>query len=102
MPRPPHAAALFPYTALFRSDHRTRPPCAVTAIRLLRRPKPSSTVGGRPRGTRDLKSTRLNSSHVEISYAVFCLKKKTTPAYANRHHQASHPPPQPDRPVDMT
>src|SRR6266496_4007287 len=37
------------------------------------------------RRTRDRKSTRLNSSHVEISYAVFCLKKKKTPKYSIKH-----------------
>src|SRR5438105_11342509 len=67
--RPPRST-LFPYTTLFRS----------------RRPRsaPARTCSGRPtRGTsttrrrcRDRKSTRLNSSHEWISYAVFCLKKK--------------------------
>src|SRR5579872_7558278 len=44
--------------------------------------------GGWRRGRRDRKSTRLNSSHVRISYAVFCLKKKTKPI--KTHHQQKH------------
>src|SRR5580700_11459602 len=63
--RPPRST-LFPYTTLFRSP----PPGCTTTSR--RRPLTSSP------GCRDRKSTRLNSSHVEISYAVFCLKKKKT------------------------
>src|SRR5439155_4043767 len=70
MIRPPPRSTLFPYTTLFRSvrhrsplscDHRTGCP------------------GRRSRSAynRDRKSTRLNSSHVASSYAVFCLKKKT-------------------------
>src|SRR6266496_5482040 len=65
MIRRPPRSTLFPYTTLFRSRPgaprsacRTRFPCLVRAP------------------GRDRKSTRLNSSHVEISYAVFCLKKK--------------------------
>src|SRR5690349_5277146 len=64
-------SSLFPYTTLFRSlsprrsRWRTRPPSA-TACSL-----------ERCSGGTDRKSTRLNSSHVESSYAVFCLKKKT-------------------------
>src|SRR5436190_7532710 len=45
-----------------------------------------------PEGERDRKSTRLNSSHTVISYAVFCLKKKTTPGQAPRsvHQRPRH------------
>src|SRR5690349_22530753 len=67
MIRRPPRSTLFPYTTLFRSggarrDRRERQPAG----------------GGRraAAGREDRKSTRLNSSHVEISYAVFCLKKK--------------------------
>src|SRR6266567_6685116 len=66
MIRRPPRSTLFPYTTLFRSrGHRGRSghgplPCP------------------QPRSTRDRKSTRLNSSHSQISYAVFCLKKKNT------------------------
>src|SRR6516164_10896448 len=65
MIRRPPRSTLFPYTTLFRSEHRDPPPrCA-----------------GRGPGDRrsDRKSTRLNSSHSSISYAVFCLKKKKIP-----------------------
>src|SRR5207245_3871712 len=67
MIRRPPRSTLFPYTTLFRPR---RPPwpsprdCPVRAW-------PGSTLS-----TRDRKSTRLNSSHGSISYAVFCLKKK--------------------------
>src|SRR5438270_5585235 len=66
MRRPPPRSTLFPYTTLFRSfpdgaSSRTRSPNALKA-----RTCPSP----------DRKSTRLNSSHSQISYAVFCLKKK--------------------------
>src|SRR5437667_6366884 len=64
MIRRPPRSTLFPYTTLFRA--RPRPP-----------PDGDSRRGdqdGRP--GRDRKSTRLNSSHITISYAVFCLKKK--------------------------
>src|SRR3989442_4554511 len=71
MIRRPPRSTLFPYTTLFRSP-------AVASGRAARsrgsgRARSAATGGGaRP----DRKSTRLNSSHVRISYAVFCLKKK--------------------------
>src|SRR5204863_9273657 len=81
MIRRPPRSTLFPYTTLFRSR---REPADRLGEELLRRPekRPHPDVGERhrprpPHGSlRDRKSTRLNSSHVEISYAVFCLKKK--------------------------
>src|SRR5262245_64969220 len=70
--RPPRST-LFPYTTLFRSPG--------TQVRSRRRPRGSTSrpnsSGDAPRAE-DRKSTRLNSSHLGISYAVFCLKKKTT------------------------
>src|SRR5437660_8446172 len=73
LPRPP-PPTLFPYTTLFRS---TRPP---GLGRGGHRPAPGQARGtGRAGGRVDRKSTRLNSSHVAISYAVFCLKKKKRP-----------------------
>src|SRR5947199_8469233 len=66
MIRRPPRSTLFPYTTLFRS--RRRPG--------LRRQGRHEC--GRERRRRDRKSTRLNSSHLGISYAVFCLKKKKT------------------------
>src|SRR5215471_6920970 len=65
MIRRPPRSTLFPYTTLFRS----RRSAARTRSR-----RPAGSLPCRAR--RDRKSTRLNSSHVEISYAVFCLKKK--------------------------
>src|SRR5947209_16946555 len=79
--RRPPGSTLFPYTTLFRSRGvRTgdRP-----AGRQRHRPDQDAGRGGADRalshGRRDRKSTRLNSSHANISYAVFCLKKKITP-----------------------
>src|SRR5260221_2202495 len=68
MIRRPPRSTLFPYTTLFRSAQ----PC--------RRSRPGASAGRRLRcvaaPSADRKSTRLNSSHTVISYAVFCLKKK--------------------------
>src|SRR5690606_39704917 len=69
MLRRPPRSTLFPYTTLFRPG----PPAARTT-RAGRTPPPGGSPSTRPRP--DRKSTRLNSSHVKISYAVFCLKKK--------------------------
>src|SRR3712207_6877594 len=96
MIRRPPRSTLFPYTTLFRSDPPGHPPrpggAAGDAVlrspvaQLLRdaglaarRPagRGRHLTGGRRRP--DRKSTRLNSSHANISYAVFCLKKKKTP-----------------------
>src|SRR6266550_5954837 len=66
MIRRPPRSTLFPYTTLFRADDRRLRQCA---------PRPAEP-GGRHQ---DRKSTRLNSSHGYISYAVFCLKKKKKP-----------------------
>src|SRR5437588_8020995 len=70
MIRRPPRSTLFPYTTLFRS--RRSCPChkVVRTLRL------RCHGCGRFDGGRDRKSTRLNSSHTVISYAVFCLKKK--------------------------
>src|SRR2546429_7663247 len=68
MIRRPPRSTLFPYTTLFRSP-RPRGACRAVGDR-------TSHGGPRPRRGRDRKSTRLNSSHGYISYAVFCLKKK--------------------------
>src|SRR5438309_8952591 len=91
MRRPPPRSTLFPYTTLFRSEGRTRlrgemadfdePP-----LPMFENTWRFTTDLGKGAGTeatvavvetvRDRKSTRLNSSHSSISYAVFCLKKK--------------------------
>src|SRR6266581_6725103 len=78
MIRRPPRSTLFPYTTLFRS-HRG-PAAAGGPARRARpgggRPREPPAARGRPGRHRDRKSTRLNSSHPSISYAVFCLKKK--------------------------
>src|SRR5947209_9409595 len=78
--RLPPRSTLFPYTTLFRSRHRSagRLPRR-REIPRLRRASLRDLRAGAPRPGqrgRDRKSTRLNSSHANISYAVFCLKKK--------------------------
>src|SRR2546430_10437096 len=71
MIRRPPRSTLFPYTTLFRSPDRDPdvPPVRRGA--------------SREEWRIDRKSTRLNSSHSQISYAVFCLKKKTQKAHSN-------------------
>src|SRR5437868_9562148 len=70
MPRRPPRSTLFPYTTLFRSeDVQLFYQTAIIGRRDL-------ALAPDPRTGLDRKSTRLNSSHVSISYAVFCLKKK--------------------------
>src|SRR5438874_6697835 len=85
IPSPP-LSALFPYTTLFRSRARAAPagisldrePDAPGYERLRRNPQatPPRRIGLPIQRNSDRKSTRLKSSHVENSYAVFCLKKK--------------------------
>src|SRR2546430_8948011 len=81
MIRRPPRSTLFPYTTLFRSQScevsRCRSPDQNWHHRIARRGH-AGTARQRPRGLGpvDRKSTRLNSSHSQISYAVFCLKKK--------------------------
>src|SRR2546430_11034998 len=73
MIRRPPRSTLFPYTTLFRSLHPTIASQVGEPLHQYR------AVGGGARRfeSTDRKSTRLNSSHSQISYAVFCLKKKT-------------------------
>src|SRR2546429_5887058 len=81
MIRRPPRSPLFPYTTLFRSPadrSRRRSDRQVTAAATAIDRRDVSRLPG------DRKSTRLNSSHGYISYAVFCLKKKNT-AFAERH-----------------
>src|SRR5437660_4490139 len=90
MIRPPPTSPLFPYTTLFRSLLIPRLPMRETIMRIFhkdvkytRTDRCAAVVGNAETqrslllGILDRKSTRLNSSHVAISYAVFCLKKKT-------------------------
>src|SRR5688572_32552526 len=73
MIRRPPRSTLFPYTTLFRSCEASQNPEG--------RQRRVRELGKRGVGSarEDRKSTRLNSSHSQISYAVFCLKKKTKP-----------------------
>src|SRR2546430_5268593 len=68
MIRRPPRSTLFPYTTLFRSRHQLDRPRLAD--------QPCQPLGPAGSGQQDRKSTRLNSSHSQISYAVFCLKKK--------------------------
>src|SRR3712207_8118204 len=96
MIRRPPRSTLFPYTTLFRS---LRAGAGAGARRPAVRPVRALRVGGgadpsdgrrahrvRLEAGQDRKSTRLNSSHANISYAVFCLKKKPT----NRRNRTSY------------
>src|SRR3712207_9019371 len=92
MIRPPPKSTLFPYTTLFRSSDSARrlvvlelgPRCGGAAVRLGRvRHVARRCECHDHQRQRDRKSTRLNSSHANISYAVFCLKKKKTQTYIN-------------------
>src|SRR5712664_4784676 len=74
MIRRPPRSTLFPYTTLFRSPAPTPPGCR-SSSRTWRSQMLSQTRRGLC-AAGDRKSTRLNSSHDQISYAVFCLKKK--------------------------
>src|SRR5215204_6951333 len=82
MIRRPPRSTLFPYTTLFRSIHHP--------LRA-REPLPAPTYGWI-----DRKSTRLNSSHTVISYAVFCLKKKKHTNDTYHYSQPHNPTPPAD------
>src|SRR3712207_8878609 len=80
MIRRPPRSTLFPYTTLFRSAPPRPPPAGPTSRPAARPPPPRGApdagVAPPPPPPEIGKSTRLNSSHANISYAVFCLKKK--------------------------
>src|SRR5437667_7318156 len=82
MIRRPPRSTLFPYTTLFRSRRQVAslPGVDVAVDDLAQR-----IIAQCPQ-RRDRKSTRLNSSHITISYAVFCLKKKNKTPYRPTHH----------------
>src|SRR5205809_6069061 len=91
MMRPPPRSTLFPYTTLFRSLLAASAPHRYVAAPRLRTAPGRLCRGGNDtvrigRG-RDRKSTRLNSSHGYISYAVFCLKKKKQIQVTDRARQ---------------
>src|SRR5256885_12301072 len=84
MIRRPPRSTLFPYTTLFRSPARTQSRTELAPERVVDQVDRNAVVLREVRGgfaraiALDRKSTRLNSSHLVISYAVFCLKKKNT------------------------
>src|SRR2546430_12386587 len=75
MIRRPPRSTLFPYTTLFRSDYVWRGNAENNQQWRMVKEEIMAE-----RGAKDRKSTRLNSSHSQISYAVFCLKKKNKPS----------------------
>src|SRR3712207_8030209 len=95
MIRRPPRSTLFPYTTLFRSASRAKLE-QLWRTGTQERRNNADNRGARPVASRwagrDRKSTRLNSSHANISYAVFCLKKKQ-PALCPSHPQSAlhHP-----------
>src|SRR5947207_8368145 len=99
MIRRPLRSTLFPYTTLFRSlidqflEHAgtwATVDALVPAVRLVAQAmeEHAQGLGGDVSGSQDRKSTRLNSSHTVISYAVFCLKKKKRTTRNQLHHQS--------------
>src|SRR2546427_4285534 len=100
MIRRPPRSTLFPYTTLFRSVvlriHNDRGRCnlpashqaSVERVHQQQLPQPSPTECA---AHGDRKSTRLNSSHSQISYAVFCLKKKKKNNTLNNDKQLTQP-----------
>src|SRR5256885_10813588 len=86
MIRRPPRSTLFPYTTLFRSVHGLHVGGQVLCegieadhahAQRIGHARKAQPDGAQPHQAQDRKSTRLNSSHLVISYAVFCLKKKT-------------------------
>src|SRR5690348_17725661 len=76
MIRRPPRSTLFPYTTLFRSHNQKQAPCKGNNV-CLKLVSPEEVFASTQKLLQgDRKSTRLNSSHPSISYAVFCLKKK--------------------------
>src|SRR3712207_8242526 len=101
MIRRPPKSTLFPSTTLFRSCVNAKHPEPFGEI--YGRAAQEFSVQAAPTGSiprnayinairqrEDRKSTRLNSSHANISYAVFCLKKKKTLYYVGHHSQMNH------------
>src|SRR2546429_2452008 len=88
MIRRPPRSTLFPYTTLFRSARRNcLDPEVFFKAKRLEQEQRHTKFQDSPYSLEDRKSTRLNSSHGYISYAVFCLKKKTTGTHSCRSHQ---------------
>src|SRR2546426_5571315 len=87
MIRRPPRSTLFPYTTLFRSGHALLPECRHFCGDL-GAPFFAANVRDAIAVLEDRKSTRLNSSHLVISYAVFCLKKKKKKSKINKNTNA--------------
>src|SRR5688572_32618504 len=92
MIRRPPRSTLLPYTTLFRSVCRKKnpelsgPPAApISSTTIIEGPRHAYRRPGRFSANADRKSTRLNSSHSQISYAVFCLKKKKKTKQKTKH-----------------
>src|SRR3712207_8189579 len=99
MIRRPPRSTLFPYTTLFRSEHVGESHPVARGVGVVN----GAASDGEDAGSRvhrvaradaaaheDRKSTRLNSSHANISYAVFCLKKKKKKCTRNDAHNDEH------------
>src|SRR5688500_19229031 len=99
MTRRPPRPTLFPYTTLFRSvriineESRRLTYLVENILHFSRGQRDASRLSPAPADMGDRKSTRLNSSHLVISYAVFCLKKKKniTEQQSSQRDQRRHP-----------
>src|SRR5256884_7243868 len=90
MIRRPPRSTLFPYTTLFRSESlRGMPPHLIVRKGIAHVPEGRHVFNRLTVWEKDRKSTRLNSSHGYISYAVFCLKKKRTLQFRLRSQNPS-------------
>src|SRR2546430_8407481 len=97
MIRHPPRSPLFPYPPLSRSKEDRRSETAATVgDKIVVRLEPWESRHVNPEGQIDRKSTRLNSSHSQNSYAVFCLKKKKKTNNTYIVHQRLHSPPNHD------
>src|SRR5687768_17646816 len=92
MIRRPPRSTLFPYTTLFRSWTVRKFATLGPTRRAPARVQPLTPAHVHMPGGSDRKSTRLNSSHGYISYAVFCLKKKKKMIHDAKNHTAKGPP----------
>src|SRR5258708_13145553 len=101
MIRRPPRSTLFPYTTLFRSNDTATELSSFAELKKAAPTGPGTQIAaahrekeidaqGRAYATGDRKSTRLNSSHQIISYAVFCLKKKNNHNQPNHHQPHKH------------
>src|SRR5688572_31086405 len=98
MLRRPPRSTLFPYTTLFRSSscavinrcNKHRRSASARVLSEISCPMQTLVPSDSRETAQDRKSTRLNSSHSQISYAVFCLKKKTQNIIENIHYQKSN------------